>query len=152
MNEDRLHIHLVHLEEVKPSEGPVKAPWQTQDSSQVQLCNTHISIFTFNLSLSCFPLPLCLEACVSPPSAQCFLSPSLILLVLARFCMCSYCVLSPFCPAYHFPFMSFVFFFLSFSVISALLFLHSLDFVYILTVYAVQIWCCIVHTRIYSTE
>lgn len=125
MKEDRLHIHLVHLEEVKPSEMPVDAHRRTRLLTGATVRHTYFHLhlrslslslsLRFFLSLSLF-LSLCLDACVSPPSAPCVLSKALISLVLARFCMYSHCLLSPVFQAYQTPFMCkgvfFSFFFL----------------------------------------
>lgn len=99
MKGDRLHIHLAHLEEAKPSEMPVEAHWRTPDCSQVRLC---IALYTVVLFSSPFSIS---DACVSPPSARRVLSPTLISLLLAGFCMYSLCVLSPVYRAYQSPFM-----------------------------------------------
>lgn len=116
MKGDRLHIHLVHLEEVKPTEMPVEAHWRTQDYSQVQLWDTHFHLNSQSLALFLYFslflfLSLHFRHSVSPPSAQCVLSKALISLVLARFCMYSLCLLSPIYLAYQSAFMCQSFFF-----------------------------------------
>lgn len=68
MKEDRLHIHLVHLEEAKPSEMPVEAHRRTRDYSQVQLCDAHIFPSSPPISFSLFipeVFSLSLSSCLS---------------------------------------------------------------------------------------
>lgn len=125
------------------SSGPFRGSEAFRDACRSTLTNqrlltgatvrhTHISIFTPDLSLSLYFsfflfLPLCLDACVSPPSAQCvFRRPSSHWSWRVSACtvIVSYrqssLIISPLLCA-----RVFFFFFFPLSVVGMLLFFHS---------------------------